>query len=721
MNISFSLENCYGIKKFDQTIIFSNDKPIVIHASNGTMKSSLCKTIQDITEGKNSQDLVVPSNITKRIINIDGIPADKNSFFVVNQFSAPHLSEYTSHMLLNSNLKKSYDTIVSTEKTSQADIIRKIAQDAGTKSPQIEDLLKKIFKKNDIYDTLKKAYLAAGKKGTFITCPYKHPDLFSQPVKTFVETKEVHSNIIKYNRQYNTILRKSSLFTAGIFDLSNLSNIRLTLVKEKFFDGGNRLLLKGQAKPISTEKDLDDFISSQLQLISSDPAVQEAYKRIDDQCASKSNLSKLNTLIKTDPTLCLLYKDFSKFEYEYILMYINKYRTDISTLINEHNSNISSLKTINDSAKKDLKVWKDVLSQYRKRFSVPFSMEIVNAKNVVIGRQEPQLVFKYENVDVSENILTTSILSTGERKALYLLEILFEIESMNKAGISKIIVFDDVADSFDYCSKHAIIEYLKEISENNLFHIIVLTNNFDFYRHFGSKVAGRPNCFFGIKETSMISLQKGEYLKNIFQDAFKTGIGTKTRIDLATIPFARNLIEYYFDDYISNKMYLLYTSLLHYRANGSRIRINTVYDLYKKQFSMMLTLRPKAQNATVYSLIIDEADKIASSTVINQRLEDKIVLSIALRLRVEKYMHNRLLKNKKRTITQINNLECGNLFNEFRQCFPGCSANSIIDMICILTPQQIHINAFMYEPLIDFSIQRLRGLYLDFTRFKPIF
>ena len=54
-------------------------------------------------------------------------------------------------------------------------------------------------------------------------------------------------------------------------------------------------------------------------------------------------------------------------------------------------------------------------------------------------------------------------LSTGEKKALYILNIIFEIEARTKAGQQTLLVVDDIADSFDYKNKYAIIQYLLDI------------------------------------------------------------------------------------------------------------------------------------------------------------------------------------------------------------------------------------------------------------------
>ena len=41
---------------------------------------------------------------------------------------------------------------------------------------------------------------------------------------------------------------------------------------------------------------------------------------------------------------------------------------------------------------------------------------------------------------------------------------------------------DDIADSFDYKNKYAIIEYLNGLAQRPGIDLLVLTHNFDFYR-----------------------------------------------------------------------------------------------------------------------------------------------------------------------------------------------------------------------------------------------
>lgn len=79
-------------------------------------------------------------------------------------------------------------------------------------------------------------------------------------------------------------------------------------------------------------------------------------------------------------------------------------------------------------------------------------------------------------------------LSGGEKRALYILQILFEIEARKRSDEVQLLVFDDISDSFDYKNKHVIIEYLNDLQECKQFKLLVMTHNFDFYRTMASRL-----------------------------------------------------------------------------------------------------------------------------------------------------------------------------------------------------------------------------------------
>ncbi len=64
--VRIELENCYGIKKLQKLLDFSDQNVYAIYAPNGSMKSSLAQTFKDIAEGKPSQDRIFPGRTCLR-------------------------------------------------------------------------------------------------------------------------------------------------------------------------------------------------------------------------------------------------------------------------------------------------------------------------------------------------------------------------------------------------------------------------------------------------------------------------------------------------------------------------------------------------------------------------------------------------------------------------------------------------------------------------------
>lgn len=54
------------------------------------------------------------------------------------------------------------------------------------------------------------------------------------------------------------------------------------------------------------------------------------------------------------------------------------------------------------------------------------------------------------------------------------------------------------------------------------------------------------------------------------------------------------------------------------------------------------------------------------------------------------------------------------LIKEFEKlCSPTNDIQLLIKEVNLITPENIHLNSFMFEPLVDMSVWRLKKLYQD--------
>ena len=124
-------------------------------------------------------------------------------------------------------------------------------------------------------------------------------------------------------------------------------------------------------------------------------------------------------------------------------------------------------------------------------------------------------------------------------------------------------MFDDIAESFYYQNKYAIIQYLKDISEDGIFKQIIMTHNFYFFRTIESRFVDYSHCLMASKNGKGILLEQATGIKNVFVNDWKKHFFTDPKKKIASISFLRNLVEYSEENF--DPRYKKLTSLLHWK------------------------------------------------------------------------------------------------------------------------------------------------------------
>ena len=91
-------------------------------------------------------------------------------------------------------------------------------------------------------------------------------------------------------------------------------------------------------------------------------------------------------------------------------------------------------------------------------------------------------------------------------------------------------------------------------------------------------------------------------------------------------------------------------------------------------------------------------------------LENKIVLAIAIRVGAEQFMIDRIADPA--FLAAITENQTHVLIEKFKELFPvDQEILTTLDQVALMTPENIHVNSFMYEPIVDMSDDHLRKLY----------
>lgn len=711
--VSIDLENCYGIKKLQAEFDFSKAKACAVYAPNGSMKSSLAQTFQDVADGVASKDRIFPARACRREIKDEaGADLPKEGVLVVRPYDEVlgH-SPKTSTLLVNPALRQEYEALHADIDAAKETLLKALKEQSGSRR-DIEKELSSTFTARDdqFYVALNriKDEIAALPDAPLATVAYDV--VFDDKVLALLATDEAKAAIQDYIKKYNELLAASTYFKKGTFNYYNAATVAKQLADNGFFEAKHSVTLNADAKlEITSQKELEELIAKEKDAISNDEELKRKFAKLDKLIQRNVTVRDFEAYLLNHEELLVRLGNVPAFKEDVWKSYLKVRLEPFQDLLNKYQAAQTRRKEIEEQAAKERTQWEEVIDMFNDRFFVPFKLEAVNRLSVILG-QEPMLSldFTFEDGIDKAAVDRSSLmqaLSTGEKKAFYVLNILFEIEVRKKAQQETLIIVDDIADSFDYKNKYAIIQYLMDIAEDPHFKQIILTHNFDFYRTIQSRFVRYPDCFMASKTAAGLVLEQAAGIQNVFVKDWKPNFAAEPKKKIACIPFMRNLIEYTKD--AADPDFVKLTSLLHWKADSDQITISDLDVIFNRLFGQNVASAEGAK--TVIALIEDEASGcLKAAEGIN--FENKIVLAMSIRLTAERFMVKRI--NDPAFVAGIDSNQTPKLLKKFRELFSTeLKTLRILQRVALMTPENIHLNSFMYEPILDMSDGHLRKLY----------
>jgi len=720
--LNLRLENCYGIKKLDADFEFKEGKrTYVIYAANGVMKTSFAKTFKDLTNNEAPQDLVYKHRKTISSIkdenNADLLP---DEVFVIEPYREEFCSKQLSTLMVKKELKEKYDEIYRGLDEAKREFIKKLkgTSDSTDCEREFIDTFKKDGK-NDFFDSLIEMTSKLDTEGK-INVEFKYNDVFDKKgaIKNFLDSHK--EELDEYIRTYDSLISKSEFFRKSdksSFGTYQAQEISKSIQDGSYFEAGHLLTLRTK-KQITTYDEYKNLIKNEKEKVLSDENLKKAFDKIEKKLGANDELRRFKKVLNDNNALLVELKDYERFRKRVWESYFDKLKTDVDILVNLYNEKKNELEEIIKEANETKTDWETAVKDFNNRFKgMPFSLEIENKDDVILKTSTPSIKFSFDDSGEKTNIEgkdLLNVLSQGERRALYILNIIFEVEARKKSSQKTLFIVDDIADSFDYKNKYAIMEYLYDISKKDNFYQIILTHNFDFFRSITNRFDLRANTKMAIKKENGIFLKETQYLYPFTY--FKSQLHKNDRILIASITFFRNLVEYLGDKENETRL----TSLLHIKSGTRKFTIYELKDIInriRKNNEKKFVLNDTDNDKKVLDLIYGVADQILkekSETSIN--LENKIVLSIATRLKAEEFMIYKI--NDEKFVEDIKKHQTLELIQKYKECYPNkdeIENIEILDQVNLMTPENIHINSFMYEPILDMSDEYLRELYNKIT------
>lgn len=720
--LKINLENCYGIKDLKYCFDFSNKNSYIIYSPNGTMKTSFAKSFKDFSFGNMPKDLIFPDKTTLFDIQNEFEEIIKpEEIFVIEPYNSGYESDKMSTLLVNKELKKEYDQIhINIDK--KKDFLLKELKQLSKLNKNIEETLSYDIMSDTtrFFGALMRLQDEVENEADESLIKVNYNLLFNEKVQNFLNTKDFKEKLENYIKIYDELISNSTFFSRGNFDHYNASNVEKSLKDNKFFIAKHSVYINQQGikKEITSDKELEEAINIEKSKILENEDLKNAFSEIDKAIKNKELVEFRNYILENQYLLTKL-KNIKKLKQDLWVAYLSERKDTYNDVVNTYKESREKLREIAEQAEKEITKWQSIINIFNERFYVPFNVKIDNKSDVIVGKTVPVLKFDfkdfYEDTSYKSVDKTTllDVLSQGEKRALYILNIIFEIEARKELNQKTILIIDDIADSFDYKNKYAIIEYLKEIANSNNFYQIILTHNFDFYRTtYGRLGIPRNKRLQSTKNKNGIELKEIKYQNNVFKTWLQNIASGNLEQAIALIPFIRNIAEYTLGD--TSEEYKKLTALLHIKPETSSIIFNDFISIIKQTLSNSVLPNETLldTNTKILESIYNVADQIELNTDETLELEKKIVLSIAIRLKSEEYMISNI--NDSTFVDGISKNQTSVLMEKYQEKFPdNREALNILRRVNLMTPENIHLNSFMYEPILDMSNEHLKVLYKD--------
>lgn len=709
------LEHCYGIRKLSAKLDFATENVYAIYAANGVMKSSLAQTFKDISEGADSRDRVFPQRNTKREVRDEtGKPLEAKAVLVLPPYDAVFGdTEKTATLLVDAKLRTEFEQLFLDASKAKAAFLKAMKQQSGSKR-DLEAEIGRVFTGNDrlFYQAITgaKAEVDGLEEPQFSDIPY---DLVAdEKVAQLMASGEVAKALREYVEQYNELLAKSKFFKKGTFNQYNAATIAKALGNNGFFDAKHTVTLTGDKRvEVKNQKELELVIAKEKEAIMKDTKLRERFDKMDKVITKNELLRDFQAFLSEHEEVLALMADMEKLKRTVWLGFFKANEVEFNDLVKKYKVALTRFKEIEREAAKQRTQWERVIEIFNRRFFVPFELSAKNKVSMILGAETvPSLGFTFKDRDNAEQAEVErddllEVLSTGEKKALYILNVIFEVEVRRQEKQPTIFVVDDIADSFDYKNKYAIIQYLRDISEDAHFKLLILTHNFDFFRTVESRrVVAYENCLIAERTSKGITLQQATGIRNVLKD-WKVKFFKDARKRIASIAFIRNLVEYTKGS--TDPHFKSLTSLLHWKPDSMAITHGDLDAIYIAVFGVA------GKWGQPRELVLDTLRKEAQACRTapeGSSLENKIVLAIAIRIEAEKFMAGKIADAA--FLAAIKSHQTAKMLAKYRTA-PGVSAVSleVLDRVTLMTPENIHLNSFMYEPILDMSDEHLRKLY----------
>ena len=370
--LTIDLENCYGIKKLKTTLDFSAATAVAVYAPNGSMKTSLAKTFDDIANGVDSKDRIFPARACKRVVKDEnGADLPKDSVLVIRPYDeVMGHTDKTSMLLVNPALRKEYEALHAEIDDAKAAFLKALKEQSGSQK-DLEREISSTFTSSDdkFYTALNriKDEVAAQADAPLADVPYDL--IFDDKVMKVLNTKDFKTAINQFITKYNELLAASTYFKKGIFNYYNAATIAKQLAQNGFFAARHSVILNADTKlEITTQQQLEALIAEEKETISNDKDLKRKFSEIERLIHVNVTVREFEAYLLNHEELLTRLSNLAAFKEDVWKSFI-KSRFDLyRSLLEKHHAAEARRKEIQQQATRERTQWEEVIDIFNDRF-----------------------------------------------------------------------------------------------------------------------------------------------------------------------------------------------------------------------------------------------------------------------------------------------------------------------------------------------------------------
>ena len=685
------MKNAFGIANLslnDNKSYFSQD---VIYSRNGTFKTSFSKTLYELSNGNISK---IRDRISDELADLDIKIIDENDNEIIdltNKFivfsrdiyenNNKKLSDYTQEyelIAIDKEDKEYLDELLSNGIEDSIIELNTACKKMDLDYAKVMDVLE--LNGNNKVEKLIELFELIAEADDNDIAQINLKKIF-QKAYDVIDNEEFKTSVSNYIDVYNNRLNEK-LFDND-FNENNCFDLIGSLKKLSFLNETKKRGIVMQGTIYYKIEEVEELINNIIKEIATDPQIIEANKELLKNIGTSKESAVLKEEIINNPQLVqqlslgrkgiiLSALKKSGIQYDYWITTLNKVKQELTKLL--------------EKVKTKSSIFDEALDVYKSRFHPVFSIEIKNREESLLGLQMPTFIFRHNrNKDIEiEEIKLYELLSSGEKTSLNIIK--FLVEYLANKNNNPFIILDDIVETFDYANRYAFLEYINDLVRTGT-SIVILTHNFEFYKTVSSRIRDLRKLE-AHSDNGKIYISKNSNLNKNIEDILT--INNLEQL-LFAIPYIREA------NIILKNDTELFDSLLHYNQQTRAIKLGQITDLLGEKAKINLELDTNKNYIETLKEIVSDFKNIDDNNIVK-----KTILAMYLRIVLEE----KIIQDNFSLLEGIDNFQLARIQDLYSNKLSD-KTNSLIEKVQLSTPEFIHGNAFMYEPLVDIEAKYL--------------